>query len=97
MSKKTYFTLVTCAVMVAGVREEIPPGTELPDTVHQHDIDQLLRLGAIECPADKAAAEKAAGKGEREAQKAFQSERAAVLAAEESKSTGAAAAGGVTK
>lgn len=80
---KVLIALVTVAVMVDGVRQDFPPGSELPE-LSPHDTEELKRMGAIEDPEEKAAADKKADRAEAAAGGAFAAEKKAIAAAQAS-------------
>ena len=69
--------LVTVAAVVDGVRQEFPPGSELPK-LPEHDVQVLKRMKAVEDVTETAAADKAAAKAETRAGADFQNERQAI-------------------
>ncbi|NHC05931.1 hypothetical protein [Azonexus fungiphilus] len=82
--KTTYIALVLVIAYLDGQRVEIPAGERLPEGLHQHDIDELLRLRSIEDEAAVAAAKKEAAKEDKAALADFEAARASVKAAAES-------------
>lgn len=82
--KTTYIALVLVIAYINGERVEIQPGEALPEGLHQHDIDELLRLRSIEDEAAAAAAKKEAAKEGKAALAEFEAARGAVKAAAES-------------
>ena len=77
-------TRVLVTVMLDGARTDIQPGEPLPDGVHEHDIEQLLKMRAIEEVAATAKAETNRAKADQAASKDFEDARAAVQAGRES-------------
>jgi hypothetical protein len=75
--------LVTVALLVDGKRQDFPAGSELPE-LSPHDTAELKRMGAIEDPAETAAADKADARSLAKAESAFAAEKKAVAAAQES-------------
>lgn len=81
---RTLITRVLVTVMLDGQRTDIQPGEPLPDGVHEHDIEQLLKMRAIEDVAATAKAETNRAKEAQAASKDFEEARAAVQAGRES-------------
>jgi hypothetical protein len=75
--------LVTVAVVVDGMRQDFPAGSELPE-LSPHDTAELKRMGAIEDPAETAAADKADARAQAKAENAFAAQKKAVAAAHDS-------------
>lgn len=73
--------LVTC--YVDGQRTDVQPGEPVPD-LPKHDVEQLLKIGAISDPEVEAAEEKAAERQAKAASKPFAEAKAAVKAADAS-------------
>lgn len=69
--------LVTVALFVDGVRQEFPPGAELPE-MPAHDVQELKRMHAVEDVTETAAADKATAKAEARAGADFERERKAI-------------------
>ena len=81
---KSYIARVVVHAFVGGKRVEVPPGKPLPDGIHDHDIEELKRLRAIEDPDEMAAAAKDAVKAARAATADFEKARESVKAAADS-------------
>ena len=79
---------VTVVAMVDGERREFQRGGAHRD-LHEHDVTSLKSMGAIEDPADAAAAQKEKKAAEKESAAEFEAARKAVQSA--SASTGAGA------
>jgi hypothetical protein len=93
MDKVIYLTLVTLVCYVNGQRTEIPPGKPVPDSLKEHEINELLASGSIE-RSDAAQIEKrqqqlAGG----QTQADFEQEKKRLQAARESNEQAAAEAG----
>lgn len=74
---------VLVVTYVDGKRTEIPPGDEVPGLT-AHDVEQLKTSGAVEDTDDTAADGRARREAEDDARRAFEAERAKVIAARES-------------
>jgi hypothetical protein len=83
MGKSALIAVVMVTTWVAGQRVDFQPGDELPE-MNEHDTAQLKAMGAVRDPDDEAKEARADAKDQREADKAYQTERGNVLAAEES-------------
>jgi hypothetical protein len=75
--------LFAVAVMVAGVRQVIAPGDELPELT-DHDVQELKKSGCIKDLAEEADAERATAKAEKAASADFEREKKAITAAQAS-------------
>ncbi len=80
-------TRVLVTVMIDGQRKDIPPGNPLPDGIHEHDIEQLLRMRAIEDVTATATAEKDAAIKAKNDEADYADARKAVQAAQASVET----------
>ena len=69
--------LVTVALLVEGVRQDFPPGSELPE-LPAHDVQELKRMNAVQDVAETAAADKATAKADAKAGADFERERKAI-------------------
>lgn len=74
---------VLVVALVGGVRQEFPPGSELPE-LSPHDVAELKRVGAIEDLDETAAAEKTDRSAARRATLEFEQARKDVAAQLES-------------
>lgn len=80
---------IMVAAMVDGKRREFQPGEEVTG-LHEHDVEQLTKMGAIEDTAAVAAAKKAAAAAQAKAAKEFATVKEAQNAAKDSTAAGAA-------
>lgn len=78
MAKKL-IALVTVLAVVNGIRQEFPPGSELPE-LPEHDVQELKRMNAIEDVSETMADNKATAKSLELAQADFERERQAIVA-----------------